>query len=812
MMRWRHLSRGASPWLCWLSVVALVIVAAVPPAQAAPFPQGSPPGGTSFTPATGLTPLPTLKADGVPKISFDQTLSQIDRLAPILQDLQGKLDRSQFDLDALGASLDYDPARIIAFLRTQIAFEQYPGVLRGEFGTLIGRAGNAFDQALLLRRLLDDAGFETRLVRTTLTDAQARSLVAQMAQPRAAAPPIADAAAVADIRGRLQTLVGAQAAGITDPSTLDKQAIVNQLISGDTSLILDGLNQAGVKLGQDGAMEALTQEARDYLWVQYRLGSYDKWIDVHPAFANAAAAPTGLKIEKFYRNTLPNDLYHRVRLQVTVEQKFDDKLIATPVVANWERRSADLAGHPITFQNQPDNLDPEVPLDTATLIKQAGVFVPIVDGKMADRAFDLRGGTYSMGLLALGAISLAQTGSSASAASAQAAGALDGSSSAADPNFMTLTGEWIDYTLIAPDGAETTFRRYVLDRVGEANRSQGVAALTDQTPLLEAAKSLLTSYTIMALPGEYTPAVIAQRAVTRTQAELKLLSYVQPDGGLTQFPRDEVRDLAPAEDAILNGVFANAIAPSGDILAYRAAPTLVVYEQGLRPGRPQETAYQRVDVLHNARRVFSVKGGTVTPAPAEAVRIGAWETLAERSLLRQLAPPSGALEAIRAATAAGIPLKVLKPGEGDLLKGLAHSAATVASVQRDLAAGYVVILPERPVNAEAATGWWRVNPATGETLGITTGGYGDSMVEYAITLLFASIFGFMGYSNCRHEGGAAGCCLAEAVTWAAVGVIIGFGIGEAAGYLTTWGWGFSFLIGDVGLGAGSLFIPSMCGK
>ena len=273
-----------------------------------------------------------------------------------------------------------------------------------------------------------------------------------------------------------------------------------------------------------------------------------------------------------------------------------------------------------------------------------------------------------------------------------------------------------------------------------------------------------------------------------------------------------MRDLAPAEDAILNGVFANAIAPNGGILAYRADPTLVVYEQGLRPARPQETAYQRVDVLHNARRVFSVKGGTVTPAPAEAVRIGAWETLAERSLLRQLGPPHGALEAIREATAAGIPLKVLRPGDGSVLKGLAHSAATVASVQRDLDAGYVVILPERPANAAAATGWWRVNPATGETLGITTGGYGDSMVEYAITLLFASIFGFMGYNNCRSGGGASGCCLTEAITWAVAGVIVGLGVGAAAGYLTTWGWGFAFLIGDVGLGAGSLFIPSLCGK
>ena len=148
------------------------------------------------------------------------------------------------------------------------------------------------------------------------------------------------------------------------------------------------------------------------------------------------------------------------------------------------------------------------------------------------------------------------------------------------------------------------------------------------------------------------------------------------------------------------------------------------------PGRPQETAYERVDVIRNARRVFSVKDGKVAPAPEEAVRIGAWETFAERAALRQASPPVGALTAIRQAADVNIPLRFLKPGDQAVLVGLPHSDATRASVQRDLAAGYVVILPERPAEPGARTGWWRVNPATGETLGIGTGGYGDAIVEY----------------------------------------------------------------------------------
>ncbi len=786
-------------------------------AAAMPPPQGSPPGGISFTPAPGtLSTLPTLKFDNSQSANLQQGLQKMSQMEPVVRDLQSKLDASQFDLDALGARLNYDPAAIIAFVRTQIAFEQYPGVLRGDFGTLIGRAGNAFDKALLLRRLLDDAGYETRLVRTTLTEAQARALVAQMAAPRAAAPPIADPAAVADIRSRLQVAVGAAPGTTGEASAADKAAFVRDVTGGDASLILQGLSRAGVKLGQDNALDDLVKEARDYGWVQYRLGSFDKWTDAHPAFANAADAPVGLKIEKYYRDALPDDLYHRFRLQVTVEQKLGDRLITSPVVSNWERKTADLAGHPVAFQNQPDNLDFAKFAGLDALIKGVSVFVPVVDGGVADRAFDLRGGTYSASLLSLGAIGLAQSGQASSAAASQATGAFGGSSGESSADYMTLTAEWIDYTLVAPGGKETTVRRYVLDRVGEANRSQGKAVIMDQTPLAEAAKALLTAYTILVLPGEYSSAYISHRTVERTLAELALQPYLKTDMKLSDIPQDAVRSIMPTQDIVLNGVFANAVAPGSGLIAYRAEPALVICESGYVPGRSEATAYERVDVIRNARRVFSVKDGSVTPAPEEAVRIGAWETYAERAALRQAAPPFGALTAIRQATDASIPLRVLKPGDRDVLAGLSHSDATKASVQADLDAGYVVILAERPTEPGGRTGWWRVNPATGETLGVSTGGYGDSMVEYAFLLnsiVLALVEFGVGTANCIHETGNGTCCvmtnlLVGGIFFGAglgIGAIAGLAISSAAVALTV-----SFLLGDVGLGVLGLMVPNAC--
>ena len=60
------------------------------------------------------------------------------------------------------------------------------------------------------------------------------------------------------------------------------------------------------------------------------------------------------------------------------------------------------------------------------------------------------------------------------------------------------------------------------------------------------------------------------------------------------------------------------------------------------------------------------------------------------------------------------------------------SDAARAQVVADLAAGNIVIVPDGMLDGRALTGWWRIDPRTGTTLGMTSDGRGQATLEYTI--------------------------------------------------------------------------------
>lgn len=750
--------------------------------------------------ATTPTPPATTNTQAATGDPLTQIINNLPAIKKLIDKLQRQLDQRQVNLDDLAFDLGGDADALVEWVRTNIAFEQYPGLLRGSRGTLIGRAGNALDTAFLLARLLTDAGYEVRIVHSKLPTAAAQTLVDQMLAPRPAAEPVAAVGDEASLTALLVEL--GQAFGLSEAESQAQveAALVTETTADpafaaaqkDADFILTTLADAGVELGDDTAIDALVTEAEDYFWVQYRLHAGQRWQAAHPAFKDPAAAPKRLAVEETFLDDVPPALLHKIRIEVTIEQKVDDQLTTAAIMPAWERPVATLAGQPLVYRNNPISLqDPTALLDLTAALATPVTFAPsfnndlILDGL----GFDLNGATYDLVLLSGDTLGVTQMGQTVNNSLEEAASALgggdngDGNAEAAS-DLITLTGQWIDYTLIAPGGAERTFRRTVLDRIGADNRAAGLVKIADAQELPVAAAPLLTQQTILVMPGNYSAAYVAQRFLSQLQSAVDLIDHLHkqmPFGDEPVAPPLKLLTAVPPfDDVVLNTLFARNPLVEPGLIAYRAEPYLVVLEDGVILNQPQPVGFLRVDVINNTRRAYQIVGDELQAAPATNVLIGAWETHAEQSPFAAVQGQRfSTLTAFAAAAAAGAATTVITPADTTPLAELALPTVSAQAIARDLEKGYVVIVPAAIASGEVA-GWWRVNPATGETLGLAADGRGDSAVEYSFlaalkeNLILGAPSTMAGFAICMAgSSGSVGCCTADAVAAYGAGAFLG---------------------------------------
>ena len=200
--------------------------------------------------------------------------------------------------------------------------------------------------------------------------------------------------------------------------------------------------------------------------------------------------------------------------------------------------------------------------------------------------------------------------------------------------------------------------------------------------------------------------------------------------------REGLRDLSIAHVAAADALMKQLRLKDGtSVRLYPDSTRVVISELSVRSGRPRLALDLRRPRVRAVARSRSAEG-----LMAAQLFRGVVEGAFERGLLAYIVamsrnegpPPELGLSAsglFERAHAEQVPVIGLRKGSGTLPTGLSQDA--LSRLQRDVAAGYVAVAPRRAiaVNGVARFAWWRIDPTSGGTVGVTDEGLHGAVTE-----------------------------------------------------------------------------------
>jgi len=665
-------------------------------------------------------------------------IKRLDDAAIALEQLAAEVNET-WDVEALNFRLGYDESELITFVRESIHFEPYTGTLKGVTGTLSARSGNALDQAMLLASLLKDAGMEARIARARLGAGDAERLARAALHTREPVMPVTDRDAAERKLAKLAELTGRE---IPDLERGPGEHAIDPSVT-DLATRLEALLEPA-----DGS-GTLAEPLSDYFWVQWRVGPGDQWHAAHPAFGRRPA-PEALEAKAYFGDQIPQSLQHRIRFEIGIERLRGGALETQWIASPWERPVANVFGEAITVGLLPLVGATPDPGDAAT----PSIFVPMFNGRLAPggRAFSLLGQVVDPGVAGSSAAGVFETVGQRFLEAAQ--------SVVDDPEnkpLMVLTGQFIRVTWIRPGGRKRTEERWLLDRL--ANRME-----PEQTPVLQegmneqaVSEALFYQRTYLVQPPGEHLAWTLKRSIEGTASRLRWSAAMLRglDWETGDFTIEPGRIPEPDRHAPLllklSALAHHPIELGNDRTTWRHGPFVAALHLPLSV----EPALPWLDIHLNPWRGLRLDRDQLLDWPQGAMLRGVLDTAWEASV-------AGVGNGYVAVT-------------GERLRRL--ETPRLSSQRRDIGQGFVL--------AEIAPGdggprWWRINPGTGEVLGMQPRGGAAELTDY-LGALTVGLTAFLITRSLIKCGGMASplskaCCSALAVLF---GISGGAGVGAA---------------------------------
>lgn len=602
-------------------------------------------------------------------------------LAALSLSVPRSIDLTHVTSAAFAQALGKDMGRIFAFVRDSIAFEVYPGVLRGPRGTLLARAGNSADRAALLGSLLTESGFAVRYARGTLPERDARDLVGSMwsdvGNPASTLGPGSDAA-----KAMAEAFVAAGKRNYERIKEVLKSARI-----GERPAV--------------SSFDALVAEVRLHYWVQVEKDG--RWIDLDPSFADAAAGKAYATAEETMA-AFPAALHHRVTIRILAENS-DGTQSTTGEVLTHSANAADLSGVGALLVHVPENWQGPVRSIQGALgaaLSETGRVKPLllIRGIEPIVGTPFRTALQTTGVGGLGGI-------------------LSGEGTRKP--LQLATAEWIEFKFDYPDGRSETVVRELFDLVGKAKRTRG------ETLTQEEIRALATGDRTRVLS-----ATVFNFFFTTGRLDAAHLDSLAPRS--TPGPAESVgsavalQRLAIAFHLVSDALFRKIKTRDGvRISFYPDSPRVFIDQLYLDTEQVRLT----VDLRRDRVRVVAAGSDPQAVVLANALR-GAVSGTLEQTLLDHVTPNVPATIRMISSLSTSllfaqaelqrIPTVLVTSDQTRMDASIPED--TLARLYDDLRQGNYALALQRPIEVAGVPryAWWRINPQTGATVAVTDEG------------------------------------------------------------------------------------------
>ncbi len=673
---------------------------------------------------------------------LNEIVEKLQTYFQLLEDVVAQLPDDTFDPQAVVEMVGSEPIKLFEWVRDHTYLVAYEGALRGPKGVIMDRLGNSLDRAMLLHELIRLAGYEVRLARGTLSEEKAKKIFekTQVATSRKASLSeeilSQDMNALIEKYAKEYQLDKAEFQEVFDRKGRVKEALAKKIaerVKEQTAAIFEAIKKYRKKEDRM-ALDSRYSTLKDHWWVQWEKD--DNWVDLDPTFADNKPGEALTEVKQtFNPDDLDEDLIHSIKVRVIIERWEKGKLEKNTVF-EYSLKPSELLGKKIILGHIPMNWpkdfnvfeeeDPSGSLMANVITEKEWMpILTINSDNITQSRFSIYGeikkGEPEGGRGFAGGLLKAFTSEKEREEKAK--------------KDSYLTAEWIEYEIISPGQRAKTIWREIFDFLGPSvrQRSNIPEPRIGEKQRLSAQLKLLGEIEILPIVCSLSPKFLefltAKSMITNKDIFISLFreyNSLEPEDILTN-----LGEINPLPGPIYELALARSKLSQHAPETYLDCINIINCRKFLQESSEGELVkFQCLDIIAND---IAVRPGSSLDPFLVRLEQGVLDSNAEARVLGQEGWVESTGEIFAESKDQGIHWVAIQNVEDPEWQRIQLSQDVRARIENDLGNGFIVLVPPQQISIKGKYmyGWWRIEPQSGNTIGMGEHGLGQALSEYA---------------------------------------------------------------------------------